>query len=1377
MPEPVSIAIGLLTFALEKLRNKSVDIIAEPVLEKLKSDDAPGELWSVLERAYLRTIDELNLPEPEYRNLLEHLLDGLRSQGDGLTLLFQAGDPQYGRGAIEAWRDSLDANTRTQVDQAPTLLGTFAANFKSQLHSAAEKKGSSLGSFVTLLYLAQSETDTGILLKKADPGTFDHRFERFRQWHLSKRFAGRTGTLNALNKWLGEKNGPCYLLLAAEAGRGKSALLVHWTETFHRPHIFIPVSIWGRTNSARVALGSLARALAIQHRLSPAQVAFGSAEELEREVRSLLSRDLPAGETALVVLDGLDEASGWAPDFPAQPGAGFKVVISARLYGELSTSEQWRKYLRLSTVRELPLPPLDEEDVRELVPPEFASDEKLVHQLFVNTQGDPLLLRLYQEELSKGGQWTASSIRRIQPGYTGFFHQWWKDQRELRGGGVTRGLQAVLSVLALAEGPLFFEEIADLLAIAANMGKAEIEHELDNLDRLLIGGRETKQPYAFVHDRLRFYFRDELVGKELARKEWNQRFIDWGANVLQRLNHGDLQPPDVPEYLILNYSEHLSRLPDTPPERYFELLSAGWREASHRVDRGESTIFSDATRAFEIAQKLGTDALAQQIRALLCRISISAEGDGLPPDQLRLRVERKEASSVWALDVARRKPSAAERSTFLAALAPLVPEQKSELLSEAIANARAIRDYWERRTALVALVPALFPEQLTLIWDAAMGLSEPPRLDVLLAIAEREQFRSYREKVLKAAFECIAKIFVPSFAADAAIKACKLAPGELRYEAAEVARKLAPELTGIGACALYVQILPFASVAQRTVILKEAKRRGRKLSGPLRILFELDVWPYLTSTFRDRAVVTLRQLAGLHWESLDAQLRTRLASIPNLLESISRDLNSESAALTVVRWPSHIRPYEQAVSSAPRIHMERRAYCRTLAAYAGRASISMQEKAAASLLEVILRFPDLKSKIATLAGPLLRSRMNPGTQWKLIEELWTYPEALAEMLGSPTLSSRKKVEGIQSLLALLNTTTITDRALASLASAIGSIPSNSKRSAWLKTLESPHLPAGLHRLRNFVAKTDPEWTVRSVLPAIRSIANLESRTEQVLDVADYLPDTKRTGEIQDAVQWVRRIRDPRKRALLFCRLSDFLPDDQSKAILLKALHAFAKIEDSTKRKRVARQFALRSQEDRVECYLQEGLPGVLDGSSRAGNTYWTDRARYTGAQYFLRDFLDYARITKKNEYPSPVVHAVWAVARTPSENGEIIGRGEWLTRLADLSNCLPACQRSRLRHEIGAACKRRKGELAGQAIVEMGSEFPAMAVLNFCPELLSNEALTEMLTEGRRRTRREFYQLVAGLEPIVFKVGSHPAVDQVVEALVDTANWWAIDRS
>lgn len=75
-------------------------------------------------------------------------------------------------------------------------------------------------------------------------------------------FGGREKDLKALDAWLDEQAAPPYLIMAAQGGRGKSALLVQWTrQLLARADIsllFVPISIRFETNLSAVTFAALA---------------------------------------------------------------------------------------------------------------------------------------------------------------------------------------------------------------------------------------------------------------------------------------------------------------------------------------------------------------------------------------------------------------------------------------------------------------------------------------------------------------------------------------------------------------------------------------------------------------------------------------------------------------------------------------------------------------------------------------------------------------------------------------------------------------------------------------------------------------------------------------------------------------------------------------------------------------------------------------------------------------------------------------------------------------------------------------------------------------------------------------------------------------
>src|SRR5262249_43770977 len=128
-------------------------------------------------------------------------------------------------------------------------------------------------------------------------------------------FGGREDALALLDAWLDGAGEPPCLLLAAPAGRGKSALLARWTpQLLSRPDLavaFMPVSIRFRTNLAGVVFPALTARLAALHGEKLTTDTSTPVEVWRGMMTEYLTRPLPDGRRLLVVVDGLDEAADW----------------------------------------------------------------------------------------------------------------------------------------------------------------------------------------------------------------------------------------------------------------------------------------------------------------------------------------------------------------------------------------------------------------------------------------------------------------------------------------------------------------------------------------------------------------------------------------------------------------------------------------------------------------------------------------------------------------------------------------------------------------------------------------------------------------------------------------------------------------------------------------------------------------------------------------------------------------------------------------------------------------------------------------------------------------------------------------------------------
>jgi hypothetical protein len=124
-------------------------------------------------------------------------------------------------------------------------------------------------------------------------------------------------------------------------------------------------------------------------------------------------------------------------------------------------------------------------------------------------------------------------------------------------------------------------------------------------------------------------------------------------------------------------------------------------------------------------------------------------------------------------------------------------------LNESIGEARGVHAFSGRRGALLALIPALSEGHFPLIWDTVMELSEPFRIDPLLALAQQRKFQAQRHVVLLAALECIKLIRDEYFAAEAALKLCELTTGTM------CRRKLLSKAAGVLAGWFGIRVVRF----------------------------------------------------------------------------------------------------------------------------------------------------------------------------------------------------------------------------------------------------------------------------------------------------------------------------------------------------------------------------------------------------------------------------------------------------------------------------------------------------------------------------------------------------------------------------------------
>ena len=289
-------------------------------------------------------------------------------------------------------------------------------------------------------------------------------------------FAGRAEALAALDRWL-EQSAPPYWLITAEAGLGKSALLVAWSRrVVARPGIdvlFYPISHRFQTNSAAQTFHDLYVKLSSVLGISDSVVDPSGVTDWRGRFAGLLHRVRSHSRTVLLILDGLDEALDWeaGPDlFSPDPPSNLRILVAARPLAGDTPQRNWRTRLGWGPQQSAPALEIDALDAVgvtacvEQVAQQWTDPNRadLCEQILRLTGGDPLLLQFYLETVPASADQARAAqviatLRDSNPGYEPFidclFAQTKSSAPDLEKG------ERFFETLACAFGPMRAEEL------------------------------------------------------------------------------------------------------------------------------------------------------------------------------------------------------------------------------------------------------------------------------------------------------------------------------------------------------------------------------------------------------------------------------------------------------------------------------------------------------------------------------------------------------------------------------------------------------------------------------------------------------------------------------------------------------------------------------------------------------------------------------------------------------------------------------------------------------------------------------------------------------------------------------------------------------
>jgi hypothetical protein len=523
-------------------------------------------------------------------------------------------------------------------------------------------------------------------------------------------FGGRDDALMKLEQWRTQADAPPRLLLAAPAGRGKSALLVQWSENLKEQQdvavVFMPISIRFSTNQEEATFSLLATRLAhLYGKEMPDKWGNFPASAWRRLVAEYLQESLPDGRHLLLIVDGLDEAA-WqqgADLFPHQLSERVRLVVSARYRGGEEPGPGpwlrqlgWDRFPQMAATLELET--LTQAGVRDVLDKmgcpldELGRIVDIVTELHRLSEGAPLLVALYVKDLWQRGEAATrlqpGDLRDIQPGYKGYFEKWWADQEELWGADdplATALVNEVLHVLAMALGPLRISDLRQLLRDQVH--SRNLKRAIRPLNRFVIGDGQ-EQGYAFAHPKLGEYFRDELAAEEQAA--WQARFLAWGERTIDDLQAGQVQPYDVSRYLMLYYGRHLEKA-NADIEKMLPLVTWEWMQVWHEETSTYGGFLQDVNRvqarlrvANEMAAKQEQEVpyIGQEVLCALCYASVNSLSSNLSPHLPALLVRDRIWNPRQAVSHVLRIANVAQRTRALVTLLTVEESEQAFSLPE-----------------------------------------------------------------------------------------------------------------------------------------------------------------------------------------------------------------------------------------------------------------------------------------------------------------------------------------------------------------------------------------------------------------------------------------------------------------------------------------------------------------------------------------------------------------------------------------------------------------------------------------------------------------------------------------------------------------------
>lgn len=769
--------------------------------------------------------------------------------------------------------------------------------------------------------------------------------QAFRQHYLlselmaAQPFGGRDTECQHLDAWLSDASAPSRFLICAPTARGKSALLVQWTERLESDAtwavVFVPISLRFSTDRPAVFYGLLATQLArvLQIKLVPPSIDLDA--YYQGLSAALLIQAAKESRHVLIVVDALDEAqvAGFNPTvFPASLPPNIKILVSAREQAGDRGPEGWLRRLDWQGSTRVVTESLSILDRKAVVPilesvgiAKEAVSGPLIDRLMVLSAGEPLLLALYAEDLSviakSGGHVGVEVLDGLSPGFAAYFsrafdaHGFAEEHRD------QEVVDTTLAVLATALGPIEGPHLTDLVCRLRSLPRPTASDRFVNpLKRFIAGDGRTDHGYVLNHPKLGEYLREERFDSTTLQSV-EQAFLEWGRGVAKGLGADPSGP--APTYVLRYHVDHLRHAGTASLDDVEMLLTDGWRRAWFHLDKDYAGYADSLLTASEVIHPCATyreeasRALRLRIKIALLAGSVKSQGINVPSELLAMALQEqlitlRQALNVVELQVPENRPgyllalasslppavleqllsdvlqteNAATRNDQLARLAPhLYAPRRGEVVDQVLSWLRTEGDVLPKMGAIAALAPALDDVQLDAVLTDAMlkTLTAQEALSAVFSLVHvidilRE--RNKNELAERFIDQCLHWIDVASdlFLAVQALEMLAVRVGADRL-AVQVAR-LAPQVKAIQAAYATHTAAPWDIHAQLQ------QERLMRASATLAIL-EIHQQP--AEAYKTSLMTTLAPLLVPGFWTVDA--------LVNVMSIVRTDIRQEMVAL------------------------------------------------------------------------------------------------------------------------------------------------------------------------------------------------------------------------------------------------------------------------------------------------------------------------------------------------------------------------------------------------------------------------------------------------------------------------------------------------